>query len=230
MEKDYVRNLSGQPSNFWETYQFRLKGAQLAVFYRLIVDSEWNPSEDHYYLEKKKIKKAALARDLGFSRNSITAALDSLLEKGFIKEWTNYQGKEYYTITIPKYSQGVKIKVIEFLLSKFEGDPEVITFLAMAAYMYRTKMEPTSTKGLAIAMGLNGEQQYNINKIIKYLSLLSWYNLLEYEKIECEINRIKYYKIRFKRVSSIELPKQELLEDPRTPEQIFEEDFKGIKI
>lgn len=221
----HYRNISSRPEEFWLERGTRLKGCALALYYYLIIRSSWDGKERHYYLKQNDVKKVVAARELGYSRQAITAAFQTLEKFGFISSWTNFRKEAYYKIPYPLSAQGVRKDVLDYLLTHFSEEPEVITFMGLVGAEHRNGAPPKSLTGLAILMGLDGNQQRNLNKIAKYIGVLKFYNFLDYKLETLEKGGIKYNVICFTKVAVNGVPSSVPLDDKRTLEQVYEQEL-----
>ena len=112
-----------------------------------------------------------------------------------------------------------------YLLTHFSEEPEVITFMGLIGAEHRNGAPPKSLTGLAILMGLDGNQQRNLNKIAKYIGVLKFYNFLDYKLETLEKGGIKYNVICFTKVAVNGVPSSVPLDDKRTLEQVYEQEL-----
>lgn len=69
-----------------------LTSAESALYYYLLSISLWNAEvrENHYFISKKKVNKAEIAKKISIGRATVYRAFSGLMNKSIIKETDKY--------------------------------------------------------------------------------------------------------------------------------------------
>ena len=156
-----------------------LTSSESALYYYLLSISLWNAEvrENHYFIPKKKVNKAEIAKKINISRATIYRAFSGLMEKSIIKE-----SDKYYYIRHPRYYAYIGQRTLAYLINFFPVfGPDIIRVCALMYHWEKLYgKDGLSVSDVVEMLGQSRQLVENRKKVRAILSFLHGEGFIEY--------------------------------------------------
>ena len=183
----------------------KMNTSENAVYYYLLSIANWNAAqkETHYYLLKKNVNKADIARRIGIGRTTVYNTFKSLLDKGVLRE-----SDKYYYIDHPKLYAYIGQDVLDYLIDYFPITSSDIVKICVVVnhWIAINGKEGVSATDLADFCGRDKTHNSNILRVKIILKCLLDEGFINYYTTTEGYNGISYTMYHFTDVNIRSLP------------------------